>query len=77
MMLPLIEICEQNSHKGSRLLMEDEWLSTHADFLISSCLSECQYCQNHFFVFVEGEKITGDSPQELLEKTIQIIKNME
>lgn len=76
-MLPLIEICEQNGDKGSYLLMENEWLKTHADFLISSCLNDCPFCQRHFFVFVEGEKVVGETPQELLEKTIQAVEAFE
>lgn len=68
-MKPVVEICLRNVSKGSDLLLNDEWLNQHADIITESCLQYCELCANSFFVLVEGELITSQQVDELLNLT--------
>lgn len=66
-MNPLIECCEQNLAKGAELLMNDPFIEENCDVISYSCMNECVLCAQTFFVLFEGERITGATPEELVE----------
>ncbi|WP_430598113.1 DUF1450 domain-containing protein [Enterococcus sp. AZ177] len=66
-MNPLIECCEQNLAKGAELLMNDLFIEENGDVISYSCMNECVLCAQTFFVLFEGERITGATPEELVE----------
>ncbi|MBO0423999.1 hypothetical protein BCR22_11575 [Enterococcus plantarum] len=66
-MNPLIECCEQNLAKGAELLMNDPFIEENGDVISYSCMNECVLCAQTFFVLFEGERITGATPEELVE----------
>lgn len=73
-MNPLIECCEQNIAKGNALLLDDPFIQQEADLITYSCLNECVLCAQTYFVLFEGERITGETVEELIEKVKTAIK---
>jgi len=73
-MNPLIECCEQNLAKGSELLLSDDYINQNGDVISYSCMNECVLCAQTYFVLFEGERITGDTPEELLLKVKKAIE---
>lgn len=67
-MKPLIEYCEQNLAKGTKLLLSDNEISESSDAITYSCMHECSLCAQTYFALFEGECITGETPEILLKK---------
>ncbi|MBM7689362.1 hypothetical protein BCR24_11390 [Enterococcus ureilyticus] len=65
-MNPLIECCEQNLAKGAELLLSDPFIEENGDVISYSCMNECILCAQTYFVLFEGERITGETPEELV-----------
>ncbi|EOI00199.1 hypothetical protein UAW_00214 [Enterococcus haemoperoxidus ATCC BAA-382] len=65
-MNPLIECCEQNLAKGAELLLSDPFIEENGDVISYSCMNECVLCAQTYFVLFEGERITGETPEELV-----------
>ncbi|ALS01618.1 hypothetical protein ATZ33_09615 [Enterococcus silesiacus] len=72
-MNPLIECCEQNLAKGAELLLNDPFIEENGDVVSYSCMNECVLCAQTFFVLFEGERITGNTPEELVENVKKAI----
>ena len=72
-MNPLIECCEQNLAKGAELLLSDPFIEENGDVISYSCMNECVLCAQTYFVLFEGERITGTTPEELVENTKKAI----
>lgn len=72
-MNPLIECCEQNLSKGEFKLSEDQFIQEHSDLVTYSCMNECVLCAQSFYALFEGERITGKTPEELIEKLKEAI----
>ncbi|WP_086315676.1 hypothetical protein A5821_003186 [Enterococcus sp. 7F3_DIV0205] len=72
-MNPLIECCEQNLAKGAELLLSDPFIEENGDVISYSCMNECVLCAQTFFVLFEGERITGVTPEELVENVKKAI----
>lgn len=67
-MNPLIECCEQNLSKGNFALSEDVFIQENSDLVTYSCMNECVLCAQSFYALFEGERVTGKTPEELIEK---------
>ncbi|MBP1048503.1 DUF1450 domain-containing protein [Enterococcus sp. BWM-S5] len=67
-MNPLIECCEQNLSKGDFVLSENKFLQENSDLITYSCMNECVLCAQSFYALFEGERVTGKTPEELIEK---------
>ncbi|WP_321387357.1 DUF1450 domain-containing protein [uncultured Enterococcus sp.] len=67
-MNPLIECCEQNLSKGNFALSDDAYIQENGDLVTYSCMNECVLCAQTFYALVEGERITGETPEELIVK---------
>lgn len=65
-MNPLIECCEQNLAKGAELLLSDPFIEENGDVISYSCMNECVLCAQTYFVLFEGERITGETPEDLV-----------
>ncbi|OTN89506.1 hypothetical protein A5819_001999 [Enterococcus sp. 7E2_DIV0204] len=72
-MNPLIECCEQNLAKGAELLLSDPFIEENGDVISYSCMNECVLCAQTYFVLFEGERITGTTPEELVDNTKKAI----
>lgn len=64
-MLPLIEFCEQNLSEKSQSVMDRVEAGYDVDILTYSCLNECTLCSQKAFCFFEGERLAGDSAEQL------------
>lgn len=72
-MNPLIECCEQNLAKGAELLLNDSFIEENGDVISYSCMNECVLCAQTFFVLFEGERIIGETPEQLVENVKKAI----
>lgn len=70
---PLIEYCEQNLAKGSQLVLDDPFIEANSDSVTYSCVNECALCAQTFYVLFEGERLVGETPEQLLEVVKQHI----
>lgn len=74
-MNPLIEYCEQNFAKEDELLQSDTYINENADIVSYSCMNECNFCSQNYFVFFEGERITGETTSILIENIRKAISS--
>lgn len=65
-MFPLIEFCQTNLSSGTERIMEEVEQIEELDVMVSSCLSECTLCAQRPFCLFEGERLSADTPEELL-----------
>lgn len=73
-MFPLVEFCQTNLSKGTQLVLEAVEAMDEVDVMVSSCLSECRFCEQQPFCLFEGERLGAKEPEELLaliEKNIR------
>ncbi|OJG52401.1 hypothetical protein RV06_GL000972 [Enterococcus haemoperoxidus] len=52
--------------KGAELLLSDPFIEENGDVISYSCMNECVLCAQTYFVLFEGERITGETPEELV-----------
>lgn len=76
-MNPLVECCEQNLSKGNFALSEDLFIQENSDLVTYSCMNECVLCAQTFYALFEGERITGETPEELIEKVKRAISSWQ
>lgn len=76
-MNPLVECCEQNLSKGNFALSEDPFIQENSDLVTYSCMNECVLCAQTFFALFEGERITGETPEDLIEKVKRAIRSWQ
>ena len=73
-MFPLVEFCQTNLSQGTQLVLEAVEAMDEVDVMVSSCLSECRFCEQQPFCLFEGERVGAKEPEELLaliEKNIR------
>lgn len=44
-MFPLVEFCQTNLSQGTQLVLEAVEAMDEVDVMVSSCLSECRFCE--------------------------------
>ena len=74
MIKPIIEFCVSNLASGSQKAMEILEKDYDLDVIEYGCLSHCGLCAETLFALVNGEVVTGDTPQELVENVYQFIE---
>ena len=70
----MIEVCDINPI----CLLDIEALETEyheVTVLKNSCLSNCTICAKNPYAFVDGEIMTAETPEQLLENIKQYIHN--
>lgn len=72
-MNPLVECCEQNLAKGGQIVVDDPFIEANSDVVTYSCMNECVLCAQTFYVLFEGERITGETPEQLVLAVKQAI----
>lgn len=74
---PLIEFCINNLtddvEQVKKILEKDH----HVDVIEYDCLGFCGTCAQHPYALVEGEPITGNTGEELLQNIYKAIEEME
>jgi uncharacterized protein YuzB (UPF0349 family) len=66
-MKPIIEFCVSNVASGSYEAMARLEKDPNVDVMEYDCLRYCGICSSHCYALVNGEVVTGDSAEELVE----------
>jgi uncharacterized protein YuzB (UPF0349 family) len=66
-MQPIIEFCVSNLASGSQKALEKLEKDPNLDIVEYGCLSYCGKCARSLFALVNGEVVTGNTPDELVE----------
>ncbi|QDP42187.1 YuzB family protein [Radiobacillus kanasensis] len=74
MMNPIIEFCVNNLASGSQKAMEELEKDPDLDVIEYGCTSFCGICSMSLFAIVNGEPVTADSPEELVEKVYEYLE---
>jgi uncharacterized protein YuzB (UPF0349 family) len=74
-MKPLIEFCVSNLASGSQEALEQLEKDFEVDVMEYGCLGFCGQCAESLFALVDGEPVTGNSPEELVKNIYQYIEN--
>lgn len=67
MIRPIIEFCISNLASGSQKALEKLEKDPNLDIIEYGCLSYCGKCASSLYALVEGEVVTGETPDELVE----------
>lgn len=67
MFRPIIEFCISNLASGSQKALEVLEKDPNLDIIEYGCLSYCGKCASTLYALVEGEVVTGETPEELVE----------
>lgn len=66
-MKPLIEFCMSNLAGGSQKAFEILDKDPNLDVIDYPCLSHCGPCYEHLYALVNGEFVSGETADELVE----------
>jgi uncharacterized protein YuzB (UPF0349 family) len=67
-MRPIIEFCISNLANGAQKALEQLERDPNLDIIEYGCLSYCGKCARSLYALVNGEPVSADSPDELVEK---------
>ncbi|MDP4085649.1 MAG: YuzB family protein [Bacillota bacterium] len=67
MFKPIIEFCISNLANGSQKAKERLEKDPNLDVIEYGCLSHCSICAITLFALVNGERVTGKTPDELVD----------
>lgn len=77
MIKPLIEFCASNMHHGTdkivKLLEQDD----KYDVIEYGCLGNCGECYMMPYAIVEGEIVSAETPEQLLDNIIATVKRQQ
>ncbi len=73
-MRPIIEFCISNLASESQKAMEELEKDPNLDVIEYGCLSHCTSCAMEAYALVNGEYVSGDTSEELVEN---IYKHLE
>ncbi|NGP46630.1 YuzB family protein [Bacillaceae bacterium SIJ1] len=73
-MNPMIEFCVTNLANGSQEALEKLENDPNLDVLEYGCLSYCTVCATSLYALVNGDVVTADEPNELVERIYQHIE---
>jgi uncharacterized protein YuzB (UPF0349 family) len=73
-MKPIIEFCVSNLVSGSQAAMEILDKDPNLDVIEYGCLSYCGICSASMYALVNGEVVTGDSPEELVDHIYEYLE---
>ena len=74
MQRPFIEFCMSNLASGSqraRAVLEKD---PNLDVVESNCLSYCGHCDDRLYALVEGEIVTGEEPENLVNRIYEFLE---
>jgi uncharacterized protein YuzB (UPF0349 family) len=74
-MKPIIEFCISNLANGSHKAMQVLERDPNMDVLEYSCLSYCTKCAQSLFALVNGDVVTGDTPEQLVDNIYQHLED--
>jgi len=74
MIKPLIEFCISNLASGSQKALETLEKDPNLDVIEYGCLGYCGKCARSLYAMVNGEIITGETPDELVENIYKYLE---
>ncbi|MBP2240454.1 uncharacterized protein YuzB (UPF0349 family) [Cytobacillus eiseniae] len=74
MIKPIIEFCFSNLASGSQKAFEILEKDYDLDVIEYGCLGYCGKCAGTHFALVNGEAVTGETPEELVENIYQFLE---
>ncbi|UJF32280.1 YuzB family protein [Paenibacillus hexagrammi] len=76
-MRPIIEFCASNMHNGTDKVMKTLEQNPEYDVVEYGCLGNCGQCYMEPYALVNGEIISAQSGEQLLEAICNKIKEIE
>lgn len=73
MIKPIIEFCISNLASGSQKAREELERDPDLDVIEYGCLGYCGKCAQSLFALVNGDPVTGETPEELVENIYQYL----
>lgn len=73
-MKPIIEFCISNLASGSQKALEILEKDYDLDVIEYGCLGYCGKCADTLFALVNGEIVTGSTPDELVENIYEYLE---
>ncbi|HHY71773.1 MAG TPA: YuzB family protein [Bacillus bacterium] len=73
MIYPLIEFCISNLAEGAQKAKETLEKDPNLDVIEYGCLGYCGKCANTFFALVNGEFVSGATPDTLVENIYKFL----
>ncbi|WP_040203891.1 YuzB family protein [Neobacillus jeddahensis] len=73
MLKPIIEFCISNLANGAQQALEILQKDPNLDIIEYGCLGYCGKCAASLYALVNGEVVTGNSPDELVERVYQYL----
>lgn len=74
-MNPIIEFCMTNAANGSYQAMEVLEQDPNLDVIEYGCLSYCGICADSLYALVNGDVVTGESAEELVDNIYQYLED--
>jgi uncharacterized protein YuzB (UPF0349 family) len=71
---PIIEFCISNLASGAQEALEIVERDPNLDVIEYGCLGYCGKCAQSHYALVNGEVVTGDTPQELVDNIYQFLE---
>lgn len=74
MMNPIIEFCISNLASGSYKALEKLEKDPNLDIVEYGCLNYCGKCGAYMYALVNGEVVTGNNPDELVDNIYEFLE---
>jgi uncharacterized protein YuzB (UPF0349 family) len=74
MIQPIIEFCISNLANGSQKALEILEKDPNLDIIEYGCLSYCGKCAQSLFALVNGEVVTGETPEQLVDNIYKYLE---
>ncbi len=74
MIKPIIEFCISNLASGSQKALKTLEKDYDLDVIEYGCLGYCGKCASTLFALVNGEVVTGETSEELVENIYQYLE---
>ena len=70
---PIIEFCISNLANGAQRALEKLQRDPNLDIIEYGCLGYCGKCAMSLYALVNGEPVTGNTPDELVDNIYQYL----
>ncbi|MFC0270930.1 YuzB family protein [Metabacillus herbersteinensis] len=74
MMKPIIEFCISNLASGAQTALEKLEKDPNLDIIEYGCLGYCGKCFQSLYALVNGEVVTANDPQELVNNIYEYLE---
>ncbi|CUA80465.1 YuzB family protein [Anoxybacillus suryakundensis] len=74
MLRPIVEFCISNLANGSQRVLEQLEKDPNLDIIEYGCLGYCGKCANTLFAMVNGDIVTAEDVEQLVERVYAYIE---